>query len=274
MGSLHEKDNNTGDGQRLADVAEPEAVLGGRRGARLLAALVHPHVGEAAADLLADDGAQDEGQELQADLLGVELVLFGEDLRDLDGRHDVGPQEDHRVRDGREQDHGLGKVHKRVVKVAQPQGVGVDAPEAEVALLEMGRAGLNGKVAAVQGLGAQEQVQHELHKVGDGEDEVDPAVVDAQRDEAEQERRDRHADGDHDGPRAHKGGALRLEEHLGDDGAADGRGGADEEGRDGPAEGDRAVRMTETTADISNHTADQRNKKYGSSSVYIGDRSP
>lgn len=91
----------------MSNIAQPKTVLSRRRGTGLLLPQRHPPITDQAADLLADHGADDNADELQADLLGVEAEFLGEDLGDLDGEGDASPEEDHGVGAGGDEDAGL-----------------------------------------------------------------------------------------------------------------------------------------------------------------------
>lgn len=82
-----------------ARVAEPETVFGrgALAGGEFAGAALHPRVREDAAELFADEGADDDAGELVADLLGIEVEFFLEELGDFDRDEDRGEEEDHGV---------------------------------------------------------------------------------------------------------------------------------------------------------------------------------
>lgn len=114
----------------MANVAQPQTKLRVRP-ASLPLPRPHPLVGGEAANLLAEDGADDEADVLEADLLGVEAELFGEDLWHLEGCHYAAPEEDHGVGDGGEADKDAECESEGGDEGSGIQGRGVDAVEAE-----------------------------------------------------------------------------------------------------------------------------------------------
>jgi len=187
--------------------------------------------------LLADNRADDGTQKLQAELLGVEVELLTEQLGDFDCDHDTCEEKHDRVRKSRDNDADLAEEAERSDELVGCDLTGVDAAEQEQTV------GLCGFVATahVPALVAQAEVQDKLHRVGNGERPVDPAVCDAEGEKAEEERSYWHADGDHQCPDAHVAGSICFEEHLFHDAAADCGGRADEEGCDGAADGHAGV---------------------------------
>lgn len=165
----HQEHHDADDAEHEAKVAQPEAELGLRGApAEPPAPHRHPQVRHAPADLLADDGADDDGDHLQAVLLRVEAEELGEQLRDLDGDHDARPEELHGVRHGGDRDAGVRGVREGLDEVVPRQGRLVDAAEARVLPLEAGLAllRLGGLGAAdVARLGPEEEVEDELDGV-------------------------------------------------------------------------------------------------------------
>lgn len=98
-------------------------------------------------------------------MLGVEAELLGEDLRDLDGKGDTTPEEDHGVGTGWDEHAGLDDVGQGLDKVPQTKGGRVDAAELEDAILDAGDLAGSVLVAEVEGFRAEEEVQKKLDAV-------------------------------------------------------------------------------------------------------------
>lgn len=143
------------DGEDEACVAQPQAMFGGGWAAGLAGATIHPEVGEGAAELLADDGADDEREELVSELLGVEGELLAEQLREFDGHEDGAEEEGHGVGESGDGDAGFGDEGEGVDEIVGAEGRWVDAMECEVFFAE-GGSGVLGAVAEVARFGAEE----------------------------------------------------------------------------------------------------------------------
>lgn len=89
----YQEDHHPDDSETESRVAEPQSELRGRRTTDLLRATVHPGVGEDAAELLADDGPDDDAEELETELLLVEVEFLAEELGQLDGDEDAAEKE-------------------------------------------------------------------------------------------------------------------------------------------------------------------------------------
>lgn len=128
----------------------------------------HPQIRHAATNLLANDGAHDDSDHLQAVLLRVEAKKLGKELWDLDCDHDACPQELHGVGDGGEDDARVSGVREGLDKVIKGDWCRVDASETGVHLLEIGLVlftlGLDA-AADVARLGTEEEVENELDSV-------------------------------------------------------------------------------------------------------------
>lgn len=169
---LHEEHDDAADGQQVPAVAQPEPELGIGRRARAARAPPHPLVRRDAAHLLADDGADDDGDVLQPHLLRVEAELLDEELRDLDCDHDAREEEDHGVGGGGHGHAGARDEAEGLDEVIGAERRRVDAAEGEIALVGGGGGGAGGRglVAEVARFGAEEEVEEELDGVclGDG----------------------------------------------------------------------------------------------------------
>lgn len=166
---LDQENDDTDDAEHKTKVAQPQPVLWLRApSAQLLSPHGHPEVRHAAADLLPDNGANNDRDHLQAVLLGVEAEEFGEELRDLDGGHDTRPEEFHGVGDGWKHDAGSGCVGQWLNKIVPGHRGLVDPAEAHVLLLEIGLIPLIfGCLASanVTRLWPKEKVEGELNRV-------------------------------------------------------------------------------------------------------------
>lgn len=105
----HAKNNQPNDDEHEAKVGDPQPVLWRRPQpvAELLGLAVEPPVAEGTAELLADDGADDHAEELEAQLLRVEAEFRDEDLRDFDGEEDGDEAEGYGVGDCGDEDGGV-----------------------------------------------------------------------------------------------------------------------------------------------------------------------
>lgn len=136
--------------------------------AQLAPAHGHPHIRHATSNLLANNGAHNDSDHLQAVLLRVEAEELGKELRDLDGDHDACPQEFHGVGDGGQDDARVSGMREGLDKVVKGDWCRVDASETGVHLLEVGLIlfafGLDA-AANVARLGTEEEVENELDSV-------------------------------------------------------------------------------------------------------------
>lgn len=96
----HQEHNHTNDGQREAEIAEPETELRLGLAVDTTGSTTHPEIGEYAPHLLTDHRADDHTQELEAELLGVQIELLLQQLGHLHCCEDASEQEDHCVRAG------------------------------------------------------------------------------------------------------------------------------------------------------------------------------
>lgn len=164
LGSAHQEDNGPHNGTNVAQVAEPQTVLGLRLPLDLLRTHVHPEVGHHTAQLLTDERSNDRTQELETQLLRVELELVLEQCRDLDSRQDVAQKEDHSI--GSRGDHhaGIHEHRKRPHKFVPGERSWVNPTQLQIFSLPRRLLGI-GLAVDVSGLGAKEQVQNELDAV-------------------------------------------------------------------------------------------------------------
>lgn len=160
----NQEDHHPDDRERESRVAEPQSEFRGRRTTNFLRAAVHPGVRQDATELLADDGADDDAEELEAELLLVEAEFLAEELGQLDGDEDTAEEEGHGVGDGGEEDAELAAEEEGLDELIGADGGGVDAAELEVLLLEVG-AVVRAACADVAGFGAEEEVKDELDAV-------------------------------------------------------------------------------------------------------------
>lgn len=117
--------------------------------------MVHPGIREDAAELLADDGADDKAEELEAELLLLEVKFLAEEMGQLDGDEDAAEEKGHGVGDGGEEDAELAAEEEGLDELVGADGGGVDAAELEVLFLEVG-AVVRDSRADVAGFGAEE----------------------------------------------------------------------------------------------------------------------
>lgn len=103
----NQEHNHTDDGQREAEIAEPETVFGLGLAVDATGATTHPEVGEYTTHLLANDGSDDHTQELETQLLGVQFELLFQQLGHLDCCEDASKQEDHGVCAGWNENGGV-----------------------------------------------------------------------------------------------------------------------------------------------------------------------
>lgn len=160
----NQEDHHPDDREREARVAEPQSELRRRRATNLLRAAVHPGIGQDAAELLTDDGADDDAEELEAELLLVEVEFLAKELGQLDGDEDAAEEEGHGVGDGGEEDAELAAEEEGLDELIGADRGGVDAAELEVLLLEVGAVVCDAR-ANVAGFGAEEEVKDELDAV-------------------------------------------------------------------------------------------------------------
>ena len=102
--SADEKDNHAGNSNQVPEVAEPETELGwGTAGifgsVHEVSCTAHPEIRHDTAHLFAEEGADDEAEELEAELLRVEGEFLLQELWDLDRVEHGGEEEDHAVGD-------------------------------------------------------------------------------------------------------------------------------------------------------------------------------
>lgn len=106
------------------------------------------------------------------------------------------------------------------------------------------------------------------------EDPVDPMITNAVGDETEDERSDRDTQGDHQCPNAHVTGAVFLKGCLHHDRTANGGGGRDEKGHEGPTSSQRSIRGALCTPDITHETAYEGEEEDRPAPIPIGQRLP
>lgn len=160
----HQENNHADNPERKSWVAEPQSELRRGRAANLLCATIHPGIGQDATELLADDGADDDSEELEAELLLIEVELLAKELGQLDGDEDAAEEKGHGVGDGGEEDAELSAEEEGLNKLVGLDGGGVDAGELEVLLLDI-RAVVRDTRADVAGFGTEEDVENELDAV-------------------------------------------------------------------------------------------------------------
>lgn len=308
---LYQEDHETDDAERISKVTQPQAELGLGVATQFSAFHVHPQVRHTSTNLLANDGADNDGDHLQTILLRVEAEQLGEELRDLDRDHDARPQEFHCVGDCGENDAWVRDVCEGLDEIVKGEGGRVDAAEGHVLLLEGGLLGLRGVFddggglglgglagADVSGFGTEEEVEDELEPIdlelgvggqytepgkflwiaGDetynGQDVVDPSVSNPQCDETENERRDRNTKGNHNRPNTHIPRPLVLEERLHHHTGANRSSRTDEKGGNGTAKTHRRVRATVGAANVADQTANQGHDEDGTPTVALRERPP
>lgn len=174
--NLHEKNHKSAYRRCKTSVGHPETVLGRREPGSWPLQAAHPEIAAPSAKLLAQHGADDYTNELQADLLCVEAEFRREDLWDLDGGEDAGEVEDDGVGYGWDDDAWVCEQSERGGEVLEGDGVGPDLAKVEVLPLEFGFCAAGGldAVSNIQSFGGEEEVEDELHAVGYGEYPVYP----------------------------------------------------------------------------------------------------
>lgn len=125
---------------------------------------VHPRVGHDAAQLFADDGADDQTEELETELLWVEAEFHAEELWEFDGDQDGTEEEDHGVGDGGDQHGGIAGHGEGLDEFPEVEGFRVDASEVEVFLSEV-RAFMRDAAADVASFWAKEEVKDKMDTV-------------------------------------------------------------------------------------------------------------
>lgn len=103
--------------------------------------------------MLAQERADDEAEELQAELFGVEGEFVLQELGHFDGVEDRGEEENHAVGDCGEEDGDVGEEGERVQELGRCEGGWIDSGEGQVFTFE-GRRGR----AGVSRFGAEEDV--------------------------------------------------------------------------------------------------------------------
>lgn len=162
---LNSEDNETDNDQEETKVAQPQAILRCRSDlATLLSPSVDPKVAQRTAHLLANEGANDQTQELKANLLRVEGELFDKDLRDFNGEEDAGEAKDDCVGKGGNHDRGILGEACWLNKLIPVEWLRVKTLEVEVLSLE-GTAGVLDALTDVTCLGAEEEVSNKLYTV-------------------------------------------------------------------------------------------------------------
>jgi hypothetical protein len=115
----------------MANITQPKAEF--RRGRFSSALLTHKHpaIGYEPADLFANDRSDNDTEELQTDLLGVQVELGRVDLGDLDCERDTSPEENHCVGYSRNGHAWFHHVAQGLEEVPECQRCRVDAAESE-----------------------------------------------------------------------------------------------------------------------------------------------
>ena len=166
----HTKHNQAHHSEQEPRIRQPQPILRRRRATSTAGLRTDEPVAERAGQLLADNGADDDAEELQADLLRVEGELGQEELGDLDGDEDGGEAEDDAVRDRGHEDGGVAGEEEGFDEFDGAEGRWVDAAaDGEVFLLEGGPA-VGDAAAHVACFGAEEEVEDELDAVDLGEE--------------------------------------------------------------------------------------------------------
>ena len=114
--------------------------------------------------MFADDGADDETEELKTKLLRVEAKFHAEELGEFDGDEHGSEEEDHGVGDGGDQDGGISGHGEGLDEFPEREGFRVDASEVEVFLSEI-RALVVDAGADVASLWAEEEVEDQVDTV-------------------------------------------------------------------------------------------------------------
>lgn len=121
-----------------------------------------------AADLFSDDGANNESNELEPKLFGIEMELLGEELWDLNSGENGSEEEDHCIRASGNHDAGVFCESKRRDELQGSDRRSVDPAKFQVRLLEgcEARYGVLGVVMTDEtGLGPEKGVKDELDTV-------------------------------------------------------------------------------------------------------------
>jgi len=128
---LHAPHHQADDHGDEAGVGEPEA-LGGGAGAGARGVRGQEPVGHGAGELLADDGADDDGEVLEAEGLGVEVEFLADGLGHHDDDGDVGVAEDEGVCNCWDENGGDGREVEEGDEGHEGEWRGVDAADLEV----------------------------------------------------------------------------------------------------------------------------------------------
>lgn len=104
----------------------------------------------------------------------------------------------------------------------------------------------------------------------DCKDPVDPVIARAVTHETEDERSDRNAQSDHQGPDTHVTGAVFLESRFHHDSATDGGGRGDEERNKSTTSSKRGIVSALGTANVTDQTADERKEENWPASIPVG----
>lgn len=129
MRRLHKEHHQSTNRESEASIAEPESVFRLCGSVEFLRASPHPAITESAAELFADDCADDDAEELEPDLLGIETEFGEEELGNFDCGHDGGEEEDHGVGDDGDHDGGIFEEREGLDEFVEGEGGGVDAVE-------------------------------------------------------------------------------------------------------------------------------------------------
>lgn len=159
--STDEEDDISRDRQEKSDVAQPQPVLGCGLLLDATCTGVHPDIRHHSAQLLTKQRTNDQSDELQSQLLGIQLEFALEQLRDLHRYHHTGKEEHHRVCHRSDEDRDVGKEGERVEELRNLDRRRIDPTDRDVLALECGDAAVD-VGADISGFRSKEDVQDEL----------------------------------------------------------------------------------------------------------------
>jgi hypothetical protein len=111
------------------------------------------------ANLLTDDRADNDTEELETDLLGIEVKFLDEELGYFDSDKDGGEEENHRVCACGDHDTRVSGHTKRGDELVCREWRGIDAGELEVFFFDCCGVLVRHTVAKEAGFGAEERVE-------------------------------------------------------------------------------------------------------------------
>lgn len=126
--------------------------------------------------MLADDRADNDRDELVADLLGVEVELLAKDEWCANDNGDVSVGEFDAVCDPRNQDAREPGQEQGLEETAEPNGARVDATRDKFREARPGFLG-NGGILDIKSLFTEQNIGDELNSIDNGKDPVDPGYT-------------------------------------------------------------------------------------------------